>query len=254
VGRPQIVVVTGAAGGIGRAVARAFGARGATVGVIAACDEGLGITAEVVRQVGGTPVVLPCDVADHDQVATAVDRVETGVGPIDVWVNVALPPVFAPFDQVSPAEYRRATEVTYLGYVWGMWAVLPRMKARDRGTIVHVGSALACRGILLQSPYCGARHAIQGFHEALRCELLHEKSHVRVTMVQMMAVGTPQPELPVHRPEAVARRVLFAAAHPQRPEYRMGSGTAAPLGAAAAAQLFGPATLTALLARHRYRA
>src|SRR3954453_7888199 len=240
--RPQNVVVTGASAGIGRAVATAFGRRGATVGLIARGETGLAGAAKDVEHSGGRAVVLPCDVADADQVFAAVDRMETEAGPIDVWVNVAFTTVFAPFDQISPEEYRRATEVTYLGYVYATQAVLPRMKARDRGAIVHVGSALAYRGIPLQTAYCGAKHAIQGFHEALRCELLREKSNVHVTMVQMPAVNTPQfswvltrlprhpqPVAPIYQPETVAEMVLHAADHPKRREYWVGSSTAATL-------------------------
>src|SRR5690349_9700737 len=163
---------------------------------------------------------------------------ESEAGPIDVWVNVAFTSVFAPFDKITPEEYRRVTEVTYLGYVYATQAVLPRMKARDRGTIVHVGSALAYRGIPLQTAYCGAKHATQGFHEALRCELLHEHSDVHVTMVQMPAVNTPQfswvltklpehaqPVPPIYQPEVAARAVVFAADHPRRREYWVGSST-----------------------------
>jgi NAD(P)-dependent dehydrogenase (short-subunit alcohol dehydrogenase family) len=240
--KPQIVVVTGASAGIGRAVAVAFGARGATVGLIARGETGLQAAATEVERAGGKAVVLPLDVADHEQVAAAVDRMENEVGPIDVWVNVAFTSVFAPFDQISPEEFRRATEVTYLGYVYATRAVLPRMKSRDRGVIVHVGSALAYRGIPLQTAYCGAKHATQGFHEALRCELLHEKSNVHVTMVQMPAVNTPQfswvlsrlprhpqPVPPIYQPETVARNVLYAADHPRRREYWVGASTAATL-------------------------
>src|SRR5918911_338818 len=173
--RPQIVVVTGASAGIGRAVATAYGARGATVGLIARGETGLASAAKEVERAGGRAVVLPLDVADPDQVAAAVDRMETEAGPIDIWVNVAFTTVFAPFDQISPEEFRRATEVTYLGYVYATQAVLPRMKARDRGAIVHVGSALAYRGIPLQTAYCGAKHAIQGFHAALRAAAREER-------------------------------------------------------------------------------
>jgi NAD(P)-dependent dehydrogenase (short-subunit alcohol dehydrogenase family) len=246
--KPQIVVVTGASAGIGRAVAVAFGARGATVGLIARGEAGLASAAEEVRRAGGTAVVLPLDVADPAAVAAAVDRMEDEAGPIDVWVNVAFTSVFAPFDQISPEEFRRATEVTYLGYVYATQAVLPRMKARDQGVIVHVGSALAYRGIPLQTAYCGAKHATQGFHEALRCELLHEKSNVHVTMVQMPAVNTPQfswvlsrlprhpqPVPPIYQPETVARNVLYAADHPRRREYWVGSSTAVTLAANAIA-------------------
>jgi len=163
-------------------------------------------------------------------------------------VNVAFTSVFAPFDKITPEEFRRVTEVTYLGYVYATQAVLPRMKARDRGTIVQVGSALAYRGIPLQTAYCGAKHATQGFHEALRCELLHEKSNVHVTMVQMPAVNTPQfswvrsklprhpqPVPPIYQPETVARNVLYAADHPRRREYWVGSTTMMTLAANAIA-------------------
>jgi NAD(P)-dependent dehydrogenase (short-subunit alcohol dehydrogenase family) len=254
----QNVVVTGASAGIGRAVATAFGRRGATVGLIARGERGLKGAAEDVERAGGRAVVLPTDVADADAVFAAVDRFENEVGPIDVWVNVAFSSVFAKFDDISPEEFRRTTEVTYLGYVYATQAVLPRMKARDRGTIVQVGSALAYRGIPLQTAYCGAKHAIQGFHEALRCELLHEKSNVRVTMVQMPAVNTPQfswvltrlprhpqPVPPIYQPETVAEMVLYAADHPKRREYWVGSSTAATL----AANALVPGLLDRYLAR-----
>ncbi|MGZ4509729.1 MAG: SDR family oxidoreductase [Blastococcus sp.] len=239
---PQIVVVTGASAGIGRAVATAYGARGATVGLIARGEDGLDGAARDVERGGGTAIRLPTDVSDPDQVFAAVEKMESEAGPIDVWVNVAFTSVFAPFDKITPAEFRRVTEVTYLGYVYATQAVLPRMKARDRGTIVQVGSALAYRGIPLQTAYCGAKHATQGFHEALRCELLHEKSNVHVTMVQMPAVNTPQfswvrsklprhpqPVPPIYQPETVARNVLYAADHPRRREYWVGSTTMATL-------------------------
>ncbi len=168
----QIVVVTGASGGIGRASAIAFGRRHATVVLIARGSEGLEAAAGEVREAGGTAVTMPLDVSDADAVYEAVDHIEREVGPIDVWVNVAFTSVFAPFDQISPREFKRVTEVSYLGFVYATMAMLPRMRDRDRGTIVQVGSALAYRGIPLQSAYCGAKHAIQGFNEALRCELL----------------------------------------------------------------------------------
>ncbi len=201
-----------------------------------------------IRELGVDVLTVPTDVADYDQVAAAVERIEDEMGPIDVWVNVAFTSVFARFDDITPEEYRRATEVTYLGYVWGTMAVLPRMKRRNRGTIVHVGSALAYRGIPLQTAYCGAKHATQGFHEALRCELLHERSGVRVTMVQMPAVNTPQfswvlsrlprhaqPVPPIYQPEVAARAVVFAADHPRRREYWVGSSTVGTLVANAVA-------------------
>lgn len=244
----QIIVVTGASGGIGRAVAKAYGARGDTVALLARGEKGLAGAAEDVKAGGGTALVLPVDVSDADAVSAAVDRIETELGPIDVWVNVAFTSVFSPFDQIAPAEYRRVTEVSYLGYVYCTMAVLAKMKSRDRGTIVQVGSALAYRGIPLQTAYCGAKHAIQGFHEALRCELLHEKSNVHVTMPQMPAVNTPQfswvlsrlpnqaqPVPPIYQPELAARGVLYAADHPKRREYWVGSSTVGTLVANAVA-------------------
>ncbi|PZS04645.1 MAG: short-chain dehydrogenase [Pseudonocardiales bacterium] len=244
----QIVVVTGASGGIGRAVAQAFGRRGATVALIARGEAGLAGATHDVQVAGGRAVPIPTDVADAEAVAAAADRVERDLGPIDVWINVAFTSVFAPFDQIRPAEFRRVTEVSYLGYVYATQAVLRHMKKRDRGTIVQVGSALAYRGIPLQSAYCGAKHAVQGFHEALRCELLHEKSNVRVTMVQMPAVNTPQfswvlsrlprhaqPVPPIYQPEFAARAVVYAADHPRRREYWVGTSTVGTLAANAVA-------------------
>jgi NAD(P)-dependent dehydrogenase (short-subunit alcohol dehydrogenase family) len=238
----QIVVVTGASGGIGRAVAKAFGARRATVVLIARGEVGLNAAAAEVEDAGSTAVTIALDVSDSAKVFDAADRIERELGPIDVWVNVAFASVFAPFEKIAPEEYKRVTEVSYLGYVYGTMAALSHMKRRDRGTIVQVGSALAYRGIPLQTAYCGAKHAIQGFNEALRCELLHEKSSVRVTMVQMPAVNTPQfswvlsrlpkrpqPVPPIYQPELAARAVLFAADHPRRREYWVGSSTTATL-------------------------
>jgi NAD(P)-dependent dehydrogenase (short-subunit alcohol dehydrogenase family) len=245
---PRIIVVTGSSGGIGRASAIAFGARGDTVVLVARGEKGLAGAAAEVERAGGTAHVMAADVADPDQVFAVADRVETELGPIDVWVNVAFTSVFSPFDQITPAEYRRVTEVSYLGYVYATMAALKYMKIRDRGTIVQVGSALAYRGIPLQSAYCGAKHAIQGFHEALRCELLHDKSNVHVTMVQMPAVNTPQfswvlsrlprhaqPVPPIYQPEFAARGVLFAADHPHRREYWVGASTMGTLAANAIA-------------------
>ena len=241
---PRIVVVTGASGGIGRASAVAFGRRGDTVVLLARGEAGLKGAAGEVEAAGGKALAISVDVSDAEEVAAVVDRIEGEVGPIDVWVNVAFTSVFSPFDRISPEEYRRVTEVSYLGFVYCTMAVLKHMKTRDRGTIVQVGSALAYRGIPLQTAYCGAKHAIQGFHEALRCELLHEKSEVRVTMVQMPAVNTPQfswvlsrlphhaqPVPPIYQPEFAARGVLFAADHPRRREYWVGATTMATLAA-----------------------
>jgi NAD(P)-dependent dehydrogenase (short-subunit alcohol dehydrogenase family) len=244
----RTVVITGASGGIGRACALAFAARGDRVALLARGDVGLAAAAADVQGRGGEAFVYPVDVADSDRVSAVSEQVEAEVGPIDVWVNVAFTSVFAPFDQISADEYRRVTEVSYLGFVYGTMAALKVMKPRNRGTIVQVGSALAYRGIPLQTAYCGAKHAIQGFHEALRCELLHEKSGVRVTMVQMPAVNTPQfswvlsrmprhpsPVPPIYQPELAARAVVYAAQHPGRREYWVGSSTAGTLAANAVA-------------------
>ncbi len=188
----RVVVVTGASAGIGRATVTEFARRGDHVALIARGQTGLDAAAAECQELGAKTLTVPVDVSDAQAVSDAVDRIETELGPIDVWVNVAFTSVFARFDDITPQEYRRATEVSYLGYVYATMAVLPRMKGRGHGTIVQVGSALAYRGIPLQTVYCGAKHAIQGFHEALRCELLHEHSNVHVTMVQMPAVNTPQ--------------------------------------------------------------
>ena len=222
----------------------AFGARGAKVALLARGEQGLEAAADDVKRVGGDALVLPVDVSDAEQVEEAATRTETELGEIDVWVNNAFASVFSPFDEIEPAEYQRVTEVSYLGYVYGTMSALRRMKPRDRGAIVQVGSALAYRGIPLQTAYCGAKHAIQGFTESLRCELLHEKSNVHVTMVQMPAVNTPQfswvlsrlprhpqPVPPIYQPEVAAKAVLHAADHPQRREYWVGSTTAATLAA-----------------------
>jgi NAD(P)-dependent dehydrogenase (short-subunit alcohol dehydrogenase family) len=191
-----------------------------------------------VEAAGGRAQAIPTDMADDRQVAAAAARAERELGPIDIWVNVAFAGVFAPFTEIEPDEFKRVTEVTYLGYVYGTRAALERMLPRDRGTIVQVGSALAYRGIPLQTAYCGAKHAIQGFTEALRCELLHDHSNVRLTMVQLPAVNTPQfdwvlnrlprhpqPVPPIFQPEAAARAIVHAAEHPRRREYWVGGST-----------------------------
>lgn len=235
----SVAVVTGASAGVGRATARLFAANGYDVALVARGKAGLDAAAKDVECEGGRALVLPTDVADSEAVEAAAARTEAELGEIDVWVNDAFTGVFAPFWEVSPDEFRRVTEVTYLGYVYGTMAALRRMKGRDRGTIVQVGSALAYRGIPLQTAYCGAKHAIQGFNEALRCELLHEKSNVKVTMVQLPAVNTPQfswvlsrlprhpqPVPPIYQPEVPARGILYAAQHPGRREYWVGATTA----------------------------
>ncbi|MBD0418473.1 SDR family oxidoreductase [Streptomyces sp. TRM S81-3] len=260
-GRTDVVVVTGASAGVGRATARAFGARGAAVALLARGRGALERAAEEVREAGGRALPLVVDVADAEAVEAAAAAVEEELGPIDVWVNAAFTTVFAPVAEVRPEELRRATEVTYFGFVHGTQAALRRMVPRDRGTIVQVGSALAQRSVPLQSVYCGAKHAIQGFTAALRCELLHDRSGVRVTMVQMPGLNTPQfgwvlsrlprhprPVAPVYQPEVAAEGVLHAADHPRRREYWVGGSTVATL----LAQKAAPALLDRYLARTGY--
>jgi short-subunit dehydrogenase len=254
----RISVVTGASGGIGRATARRLAARGDAVALLARGKDGLAGAAEDVRRAGGTPLPIEVDVADYAAVEEAADRVEKELGEIDLWVNNAFSSVFAKFTDIGMDEFRRTTEVSYLGYVHGTKAALTRMLPRDRGVIVQVGSALAYRGIPLQSAYCGAKHAIQGFNESLRVELLHDKSNVHVTMVQMPAVNTPQfgwvlsrlprkaqPVAPIYQPEIAARAVLYASEHPKRREYWVGGSTAGTLLANAVA----PGVLDRYLAR-----
>jgi NAD(P)-dependent dehydrogenase (short-subunit alcohol dehydrogenase family) len=238
----RIVVVTGASAGIGRAAARAFAEHGDDVALLARGEAGLDAAAKDVEARGRRALRLPVDVADADAVDDAATAVEEQLGPIDVWVNCAFSSVFARFDDIEPAEFRRLTDVAYLGFVWGTRSALARMRPRNRGAIVQVGSALAYRGIPLQSGYCGAKHAIQGFTESVRCELMHEKSGIRITMVQMPAVNTPQfswvlsrlprhpqPVPPIYQPEVAGRAVVHAADHPDRREYWVGATTAATL-------------------------
>jgi NADP-dependent 3-hydroxy acid dehydrogenase YdfG len=234
----DIVVVTGASSGVGRAVARAYGARGARVALLARNGEALEACAEEIRQAGGDALVCVTDVADAAAVEAAAARIEELWGAIDVWLNVAMATVFAPVKHISAGEYRRVTEVTYLGYVHGTLSALRRMLPRDRGTIVQVGSALAYRSIPLQSAYCAAKAAVRGFTDSLRCELIHDGSGVRVTHVHLPAVNTPQSERqrnkmpkqqrpvpPLYAPETIARGILWAARHAPR-EVMLGGSTA----------------------------
>ena len=257
----QTVVVTGASAGIGRATARLFGARGASVGLIARGQAGLDSAAREVGEAGGKALAVSADVADYEQVTSAARQIEQRLGPIDVWVNVAFTSVFAPFAEITAEEFRRVTEVSYLGFVYGTMAALSRMRPRDQGTIVQVGSALGARSIPLQSAYCGAKHAINGFTSSLRCELLHEDSGVHVTVVQMPAVNTPQfswvrsrlpnhpqPVPPIYQPEVAARGVVYAADHPRRRQYWVGASTAATI----LANRVAPALLDRYLARTGY--
>src|SRR5580704_11674237 len=259
----QTVVVTGASAGIGRATARLFGERGARVALIARGQAGLDGAARVVEEAGGTALAISADVADYDQVVAAARKVEEQLGPIDVWVNVAFTSVFSPFSEITAEEFRRVIEVSYLGFVHGTMAALALMRPRGRGTIVQVGSALGERSIPLQSAYCGAKHAINGFTSSLRCELLHENSGVQVTVVQMPAVNTPQfswvrsrlpnqpqPVPPIYQPEVAARGVLYAADHPRRRQYWVGASTAATI----FANKFVPALLDRYLARTGFAA
>ena len=230
--RGPVVVVTGASAGVGRATAREFAKQRAHIGLLGRGRDGLEGARRDVEAAGGQAHVLVADVADADALERAATAVEEAFGPIDVWVNNAMASVFSPVKAMTPEEFRRVTEVTYLGYVYGTLVALRRMLPRDRGVIVQVGSALAYRGIPLQAAYCGAKHAVQGFMDSLRCELLHDRSHVQVTMVQMPALNTPQfewvksrlprraqPVPPIFQPEVAARAIVWAAGHPRREVY-----------------------------------
>lgn len=234
----EVVVITGASAGVGRATVREFALHGASIGLIARGREGLeGARAEV-EAAGCKAIVLPVDVADADAVEAAAEQVEKELGPIDIWVNNAMASVFSPIKQMTADEFKRVTEVTYLGYVYGSLSALKRMLPRDRGMIVHVGSALAYRSIPLQAAYCGSKHAVLGFFASLRTELIHDKSNVHTTMVQMPALNTPQfgwvksrlprkaqPVPPIFQPEVAARAIYYAAHHPERREYFAGWST-----------------------------
>jgi short-subunit dehydrogenase len=239
----ETVVVTGASAGLGRAIAHEFAKRGAKIALLARGQQGLDAAAAEVEGKGGKALPIPTDVADAKAVDAAAEKVEKEFGPVDIWVNNAMTTVFAPVKEMKPEEYKRATEVTYLGVVYGTLAALKRMLARDRGAIVQVGSALAYRSIPLQSAYCGAKHAIIGFTDSLRCELIHDNSHIRLTVVNMPALNTaqfdwvknkldkkPQPVPPIYEPEVGARAVYWAAHHNRREVYVGGSTVGAIVG------------------------
>ncbi len=256
--KTETVVITGASAGIGRATAELFGKRGANVVLLARGLDGLQAAGRAVEAAGGLALTIPTDVSDFKAVDEAASLAETQFGPIDVWVNVAFTSVFAPFWEIKPEEFRRVTEVSYLGYVHGTMAALSRMRPRNQGTIVQVGSALGYRAIPLQSAYCGAKHAINGFTESIRTELMHDHSKVKITVVQMPAVNTPQfnwvlsrlprrpqPVPPIYEPEVAAQGVVFAADHPERKEHWVGASTVGTI----VAQRFAAPLLDQYLAR-----
>ena len=227
--KPEVVVVTGASGGVGRAIAHAFAKRGAHIGLLARGERGLDDARREVEELGGQAIVVPTDVADPDQVEAAAESVEERFGPLDTWVNDAMATVFARVVDTTAEEFTRATQVTYLGTVYGTMAALRRMTARDSGVIVQVGSALSYRAIPLQAAYCGAKFGIRGFTDSIRSELIHDGSRVHITMVQLPGVNTtqfnwcrsklpdhPQPVPPIYQPEIPAEAVYWAAHHRRR--------------------------------------
>lgn len=233
---PQVVVITGASAGLGRVTAREFARHGACIGLLARGVDALEAAREECEALGGRAIAIPTDVADPAQVEEAAAQVEAVFGPIDVWINNAMCSVFASVADTTADEFRRVTEVTYLGYVYGTLAALRRMRPRNRGVILQVGAALAYRAVPLQSAYCAAKHAIKGFSEALRCELLHDKSAIRVTMVHLPALNTPQygwarsrlpnaptPIEPIYQPEVGARAIFWAADNDRREVWVGGS-------------------------------
>src|SRR5213080_4464917 len=258
--RAEVVVITGASAGVGRAAARKFARHGARIGLLARGTDGLEAARREVEDLGSEALVVPTDVANADQIEAAAAQIEAELGEIDIWINNAMTSVFSPIKQMTPEEFQRVTEVTYLGYVYGTLAALKRMLPRDRGVIVQVGSALAYRGIPLQAAYCAAKHAVQGFCDSLRCELIHDNSNVKVTMLQMPALNTPQfgwvksrlahkaqPVPPIFQPEVAAEAIYFAAHNPKR-EFYVGL----PSLEAIVANKIAPGLLDHVLARNGY--
>ncbi|HEX4337260.1 MAG TPA: SDR family oxidoreductase [Polyangiaceae bacterium] len=258
----RVVVVTGATAGVGRAAVRAFAERGANLGLIARGHDGLEATRSEVERLGCRAVGVSCDVADPDALEMAADTIGHELGPIDIWVNNAMSSVFAPISGTTPAEFRRVTEVTYLGAVYGTMAALRRMQPRNSGTIVQVSSALAQRSIPLQAAYCGSKHGLHGFTESLRSELLHDRSAVHLTEVVMPALNTPQfdwsrvklahapqPVPPIYQPEVAADAIVFAALHRRRQVWVTWSVAKAVVGERLAA-----AYADRYLAEHAYQA
>ena len=256
----EVVVITGASAGVGRCVVREFAKNGAHIGLLARGRAGLEGARRDVERLGGKAIAIPTDVADAKQVFAAREKVEAKFGPIDIWVNVAMASVFSPVKHMTPEDYRRTTEVTYLGFVNGTLAALKTMLPRNQGTIVQAGSALAYRSIPLQSAYCAAKHAMVGFTDSLRCELVHDGSDVHVTVVQLPAMNTPQfewvksrlthkaqPVPPIYQPE-VAARAIYWAAHHRRREVWVG----APTVAAITGQKFVPGLLDTYLGKTGY--
>jgi len=259
--RNKVVMITGASAGVGRALVRRFAGPGVSMGLLARGHVGLEAAAQEVRQAGGRALAIPTDVSHAEEVEAAADAVERTLGPIDLWINNAMVSVFSPVSELKPEEIRHVTEVTYLGTVYGSMAAIKRMLPRNHGMIIQVGSALAYRGIPLQAAYCGAKHAIQGFTESLRCELLHNHSQVRITMVQLPAMNTPQfdwvrsrlprkpqPVPPIFEPELAAEAIYYAAQHPRREFYVGGSTVEAIVG-----NRLIPGLLDRYLARTGYR-
>src|SRR5215469_1378508 len=257
----EVVMITGASAGIGRATARAFAARGAKIGLFARGGDRLEVVRREVEEAGGRGLVLAGDVADEKAVENAAQKLEDEFGPIDIWVNNAMVSVFSPIAEMTPEEFRRVTEVTYLGYVWGTLAALRRMRPRNCGTIIIVGSALAYRGIPLQSAYCAAKHAIRGFTDALRSELIHDKKDIRICEVEMPAVNTtqfdwvksrlpnkPQPVPPIYQPEVAADAIVYAATH-NRHEVYVGFPTVESI----VGNKLAPRLLDHYLGRHSYQ-